>query len=56
VIIDDKIPCNNEGQPLFAKSGNGTCSYVSLIEKAYAKLKGSYENIYESPSFSKYIY
>ena len=32
------------------------CSYVSLVEKAYAKLKGSYEKIFESASLSKYIY
>lgn len=42
-------------KPLFATSLKGTGSYVSLIEKAYAKLKGSYNKIYEFPSLKKYI-
>ena len=42
VIVDDKIPVwpyNNE--PAFAKSKNG-CLWVILLEKAWAKLHGSY--------------
>jgi hypothetical protein len=43
VIIDDRIPCELEGKPIF-----GTCKdlnelWVPLIEKAYAKLHGCYQ-------------
>ena len=45
VIIDDRIPCLvSSGQPIpmFAKCENKNLFWVSLIEKAYAKLHGRY--------------
>ena len=46
VIIDDRIPCikNGNGQPIpvFAKCENKNLFWVSLIEKAYAKLHSRY--------------
>jgi hypothetical protein len=45
VIIDDRIPCvetNKLFHPFFAKCENPNLFWVSLIEKAYAKLHGRY--------------
>lgn len=40
VIIDDKIPCRGR-TPLYSR-GNGNELWVLLLEKAWAKLYGSY--------------
>ena len=45
VVVDGMIPCNDRGKPVFACSKDTTQTYVMLLEKAYAKLKGSYESI-----------
>eukprot|EP00743_Colponemidia_sp_Colp-15_P007593 GILK01008210.1.p1 GENE.GILK01008210.1~~GILK01008210.1.p1 ORF type:complete len:964 (+),score=253.64 GILK01008210.1:418-2892(+) len=45
-IIDDKLPCFEKGRggvPIFARSKTDTETWVSLIEKAYAKLHNCYE-------------
>ena len=45
VVIDDYIPCDeDEGEPIFANSRNGDL-WVLLLEKAWAKLHGSYMRI-----------
>ena len=45
VMIDDYIPCDeDEGEPIFANSRNGDL-WVLLLEKAWAKLHGSYMRI-----------
>jgi hypothetical protein len=46
VIIDDHIPCDsgNNAGPCFSK-GNGPELWVILLEKAWAKIHGSYERI-----------
>ena len=45
VIIDDYFPCKNEYTgPAFSRA-NGNELWVLLIEKAYAKVYGSYEII-----------
>ncbi|KAG2499705.1 hypothetical protein HYH03_002640 [Edaphochlamys debaryana] len=44
VVIDDWIPCNQQGQSIFAKP-NGDEAWVLLLEKAVAKFKGSYANL-----------
>lgn len=31
VLVDNKIPCNVEDEPLFSSSANGQNSWVSLI-------------------------
>ncbi|XP_039143168.1 calpain-type cysteine protease ADL1 [Dioscorea cayenensis subsp. rotundata] len=43
VVVDDWIPCESLGKPAFATSRNGNELWVSILEKAYAKLHGSYE-------------
>ncbi|CAD8122197.1 unnamed protein product [Paramecium sonneborni] len=44
IIIDDYIPCNKQGGPIFSKA-NGNELWVLLLEKAYAKIYGSYHKI-----------
>ncbi|XP_047321349.1 calpain-type cysteine protease DEK1-like [Impatiens glandulifera] len=43
VVVDDWIPCELPSKPAFATSRKGNEVWVSLLEKAYAKLHGSYE-------------
>ncbi|XP_017641437.1 calpain-type cysteine protease DEK1 [Gossypium arboreum] len=43
VVVDDWIPCESPGKPAFATSRKGNELWVSILEKAYAKLHGSYE-------------
>ncbi|KAL5708598.1 Calpain-type cysteine protease dek1 [Ranunculus cassubicifolius] len=43
VVVDDWIPCESPGKPAFATSRNKNEIWVSILEKAYAKLHGSYE-------------
>lgn len=41
VTVDDYFPCEPRGGPIFSR-GNGNELWVLLLEKAYAKLHGSY--------------
>ena len=43
IVIDDFIPCKNK-EPVFS-AANGNELWVILLEKAWAKLHGSYERI-----------
>lgn len=43
VIVDDWIPCESPGKPAFATSKKLNELWVSVLEKAYAKMHGSYE-------------
>lgn len=43
VVVDDWIPCESPGKPAFATSRKANELWVSILEKAYAKLHGSYE-------------
>ena len=43
VTVDTRIPTNDDADPLFAKCKNRSEVWVPLLEKAYAKLHGSYE-------------
>lgn len=46
VIVDQRIPVNKKDQkPVFGKCRNLNEMWVPLIEKAYAKLHGCYENL-----------
>lgn len=44
VIVDDFVPCLN-GRPAFAQPAQGAEFWVLLLEKAWAKVNGSYQNI-----------
>ena len=41
VIVDDHLPCTKQGKPAFATCRDGEL-WVSLLEKAWAKLHGTY--------------
>ena len=41
VIVDDFLPCGENGNPVFATCRDGEL-WVSLLEKAWAKLHGTY--------------
>ena len=43
VIVDDYFPCKNK-RPVFSKA-NGNELWVLILEKAWAKLHGSYDKI-----------
>ena len=44
IVLDNYVPCNEDGDPCFA-SCNGPELWVILLEKAWAKLHGSYHRI-----------
>lgn len=44
IIIDDYVPVNKLGIPLFCQPNKNEI-WVPLLEKAWAKANGSYENI-----------
>lgn len=45
VHIDDRIPCSRRGTPLYVRCQNSNETWALLLEKAYAKLHLSYENL-----------
>ena len=45
VIVDDFLPVNAEGEWAFARDYNGVQIWPAIIEKAYAKLHGTYDDI-----------
>lgn len=44
VVVDDFIPCNQFGKAAFS-SNHGKEIWVMILEKAYAKLHGSYSRL-----------
>ncbi|GBG61738.1 hypothetical protein CBR_g23253 [Chara braunii] len=46
VVVDDHVPClPSTTKPIFARSTDGEELWVSLVEKAYAKLHGCYTSL-----------
>lgn len=45
VHIDDYLPCDRAGKPIYARSPDPNEMWVALLEKAYAKLHGCYQNL-----------
>lgn len=43
VVVDDYFPCSPKGELLGAQPAGGNEIWVMIIEKAWAKLHGSYE-------------
>ena len=44
IVVDDRFPCMPDGRPAFTR-GKGRELWVLVLEKAWAKLHGSYEAI-----------
>lgn len=47
VVVDDQLPVDNYDNFVFAKSEDPEEIWPGIIEKAYAKLYGGYQNIVE---------
>eukprot|EP01006_Ploeotia_vitrea_P031037 TRINITY_DN63362_c0_g1_i1.p1 TRINITY_DN63362_c0_g1~~TRINITY_DN63362_c0_g1_i1.p1 ORF type:complete len:938 (+),score=61.09 TRINITY_DN63362_c0_g1_i1:28-2841(+) len=45
IVIDDHIPCTKDGAPAFTHPTTGEECWLMLLEKAIAKLHGSYQAI-----------
>eukprot|EP00347_Sterkiella_histriomuscorum_P008050 403346565 len=50
VIVDDYIPCYPNGGPIFSSCHQNEL-WVSLLEKAFAKVRGGYQNLTKSLSY-----
>ena len=44
IVVDDYIPCYNSGRPIFSR-GSDESVWMLILEKAFAKLYGSYKNL-----------
>ncbi|XP_017554656.2 calpain-10 [Pygocentrus nattereri] len=45
VQVDDRLPCVNN-TPCFSRCHSPSAFWIALLEKAYAKLRGSYEHLW----------
>ena len=43
ILVDDRFPCDANGQPAFAKNATDGVYWAMVIEKAYAKFAGTYQ-------------
>ncbi|KAJ3331951.1 Calpain-6 [Blyttiomyces sp. JEL0837] len=55
VVVDDYFPCTPDGRLIFSQSKNRNEFWVSLLEKAYAKLNGCYEALKSSSPISAFV-
>ncbi|KAJ1639601.1 hypothetical protein T492DRAFT_832840 [Pavlovales sp. CCMP2436] len=44
VLVDDRIPCDEAGKPLFSRCVSPEVFWVMMVEKAFAKLSKCYAN------------
>ena len=61
VVVDDRIPCGADGGPCFAQPfvdgiTRSTSMWPLIVEKAYAKLNGSYESILSGGDIAEALY
>lgn len=45
VVVDDLLPCLSSGEPVFAHNRGFNEFWVSIVEKAMAKISGSYYGV-----------
>ena len=45
VLVDDRVPCDANGKPAFARNADERVYWVMILEKAYAKFAGSYSQM-----------
>lgn len=56
VVVDDYIPVTPQNTPLFAKPAGGREVWVMILEKAWAKLNGSYAAIVGNNSIIQVVF
>ncbi|KAL3914008.1 MAG: hypothetical protein SGPRY_007779 [Prymnesium sp.] len=54
VLVDDKLPCGDDGLPCFGRCVDSDVFWVSIVEKAVAKHYGSYA-LTEGPATSESV-
>ena len=55
VVVDDFIPVDKEGKPVFNHSNNRGEMWPVLLEKAYSKLQGSYKHLQGGRTMSSMV-
>jgi hypothetical protein len=55
-MIDDLLPCTLNKEPIFATSGTKKYSWIPLVEKAYAKIKGGYYRLFTDTTMFEAVY
>ncbi len=45
ITVDDRLPCDDEGQPAFARGAREGALWAAIVEKAVAKRFGSYSKL-----------